>query len=379
MSQVNSTSTRKASSKKVLHFDDLPPWLQDNQYIQSGYRAPSNSVVGSFWTVFGVHNETVNIWTHLLPSVWFVGALVYFLFYRLPSEPARDHIHPLSSLLPVTVADAEFSRLSFFGRLAYAARQPSVTATDVAVLTVFLAGATAMFSLSWTYHTLSNHSPSLARFFNKLDYLGIVAMILGSFAPTIYYGYYCDRRLMVVYLVVLNGLGFVCGVVTLMDRFRTPRWRPARAGMFVALGLAGVFPVLGALYTTPAHAIRNHMSLSHTVAQGALYITGATIYACRWPEKNAFAKTLARHRPQNNTTPPPIATSADSSLRNRKSAQHNTPSTHHDRLPPGTFDIVGASHQIFHVFVVAAGFVHFVGILEAFAFRHGVLAGKCAV
>ena len=32
---------------------------------------------------------------------------------------------------------------------------------------------------------------------------------------------------------------------------------------------------------------------------------------------------------------------------------------------PGRFDVVGSSHQIFHVFVVAAALVHWTGLIKA--------------
>lgn len=37
-----------------------------------------------------------------------------------------------------------------------------------------------------------------------------------------------------------------------------------------------------------------------------------------------------------------------------------------ERWAPLTFDILGASHQIFHVAVVAAAWLHFLGILDSF-------------
>ena len=41
-----------------------------------------------------------------------------------------------------------------------------------------------------------------------------------------------------------------------------------------------------------------------------------------------------------------------------------------ERLYRGRFDIVGASHQIFHLHVVAAAMAHYACILTAFDHRH---------
>lgn len=53
--------------------------------------------------------------------------------------------------------------------------------------------------ISAFYHTISNHSHAVNRFGNQLDYLGIIALITGSFMPSIYYGFYCDPFLQRVY------------------------------------------------------------------------------------------------------------------------------------------------------------------------------------
>ncbi len=41
-----------------------------------------------------------------------------------------------------------------------------------------------------------------------------------------------------------------------------------------------------------------------------------------------------------------------------------------ERWYPGRFDLVGASHQIMHVMVVAAALTYTVAVLRAFDFRH---------
>lgn len=50
---------------------DLPHWLKDNEFIVNHYR-----VGGGWWatvrSLFGIHNETGNIWTHLVGFFVFV-------------------------------------------------------------------------------------------------------------------------------------------------------------------------------------------------------------------------------------------------------------------------------------------------------------------
>lgn len=70
-------------------------------------------------------------------------------------------------------------------------RYESATLADILAFGCFFAGAAMCMGMSAMYHTISNHSPIVAKFGNKLDYVGIVFLITGSFIPSIYYGFYC--------------------------------------------------------------------------------------------------------------------------------------------------------------------------------------------
>ena len=94
--------------------------------------------------------------------------------------------------------------------------------------------------------------------------------------------------------------------------------------MFVLMGLSAVAPVLHGLKIYGLDQLRRTIGLDWVVLQGVLYILGAVIYAARVPE----------------------------------------------RLKPGSFDIWGSSHQIFHVLVVLAAASHLVGLVKAFDFEH---------
>lgn len=64
-------------------------------------------------------------------------------------------------------------------------------------------------------------------------------------------------------------------------KFRSPAWRPFRAFMFVAMGLSAVVPVLHGLQMYGYQQLERQIGLTWLVSQGALYITGAALYAVR--------------------------------------------------------------------------------------------------
>jgi len=154
----------------LLKWNDLPHWRQDNHYIHGSYRQDSGSYLRSFGSLTYRHNETVNIYSHLIPAMLSVpGAMA---MYKL--------------LQP---------------------RYEQATKADVIALACFFLGAALCLGMSATYHTISNHSPMVSQIGNQLDYVGIVLLITGSFVPSVYYGFWCDPTLQKVYWSMVGRLG----------------------------------------------------------------------------------------------------------------------------------------------------------------------------
>jgi len=54
---------------------EAPEWLRFNPHILTGYRPPSSSLAQCTRSLFAAHNETGNVWTHLLPAaLWMAVA-----------------------------------------------------------------------------------------------------------------------------------------------------------------------------------------------------------------------------------------------------------------------------------------------------------------
>lgn len=59
-----------------------PSHLLDNEYIHHGYRINYNHSFNSiFKSLFQMHNESVNVWSHFCGSLLFLGMIFYTLFY----------------------------------------------------------------------------------------------------------------------------------------------------------------------------------------------------------------------------------------------------------------------------------------------------------
>ncbi|KAK9462119.1 hemolysin-III related-domain-containing protein [Lipomyces oligophaga] len=276
----------------TLVWHELPAWRQDNIFITSGYRRETLSAWKCIESLTYLHNESVNIYSHLVGSLFFLIFLGFTLAMFLP-------------------------------------RYESTTGKDYAVFIIFFLGAVLCLGMSSTYHCINCHSESVAKFGNRLDYIGIICLILGSFVPAIFYGLHALPQYMPFFFVLVGSLGIICTVVTLRPIFIDPSWRPFRALLFVAFGCSGVIPITFGGITQGSEELWNRVALGYMLTEGGLYITGAAIYAARVPE----------------------------------------------RFKPGSFDLLGSSHQIFHLFVVAAAVCHLKGIINAYNFCHASRAG----
>jgi adiponectin receptor len=148
-----SISTRRPDHKpnELLTWDNLPDWHKDNHFIQGQYRPIYQSAKACLASITHLHNETVNIWTHLLPAGGFVAGqgIVQLLI---------DHYYPEAHPL------------------------------DRIVFGTNLACAIITMTLSSLYHTLMCHSEHVSNLWLRIDYVGILTLILGSFLSGIYVG-----------------------------------------------------------------------------------------------------------------------------------------------------------------------------------------------
>lgn len=147
----------KAGRPVLLSFDEMPEWFrrESNQWILHGYRPISGSAHASFCSLSYMHNESVNIYSHLIPTVFFLLGEWYIQRYL-------------------------------------ASRYSGVTGADFIAFSIFMFTAVTCLSLSATYHTLMNHSQLVEHFCLRLDMLGVVIFILGDLVLGIYMVFWCE-------------------------------------------------------------------------------------------------------------------------------------------------------------------------------------------
>jgi adiponectin receptor len=293
------------TTPQKLHFyHQLDPWQQDNHFIRSGYVKHTGSYMKCFQSLGYWHNETVNIYSHLLPSSILLLSVVYYINYQLTMYANYLGVWEKWNFIQFGVA------------------------------------CTFCLFMSSTFHCVKSHSHKVSKFGNQLDYFGIIILITCSLISIVLFTYY-DRPLYKYGMCgVFLVLGLICTVMTLNRKFATNHYRPIRSAMFILFGLSGVLPIVVGARIFGSDIIWDRASMGWLILEGVFYIGGAVLYAARFPERLTHVDEDEQTLLENPTV--------------------------------GKFDIIGHSHQIFHVLVVVAAFCHWQALVGCYHYLHQV-------
>ncbi|CAH00224.1 PAQR-type receptor [Kluyveromyces lactis] len=245
--------TVRVYERRVYSWDEIPDWQKDNEHILHGYVRETQSWKELFHSLFYLHNESVNIYTHLIPAV----ALFFIMLF------ATHHVIN---------------------------EYPTTSAIDYFMINLFFFGCATCLTMSSMFHTIKCHSLPIATFGNKLDYLGIVVLISTSMISILFYGFHDSSLLFYPFAGLTSLFGLICGYMSLKDKFRSREWRPYRATMFVLFGLSAVFPIVAGFIVYGKDETWKRVQLTWVIWEGVLYIFGAFLYGVRFPERLAPGK-----------------------------------------------------------------------------------------
>ena len=183
--------------------------------------------------------------------------------------------------------------------------------------------------LSSLYHTFACHSPKVSINCLTLDLMGITMGLLATYLSGIYYAFWCQPFWRDFYLITVGGLFIVATAAQCIPGFGEDKYNNARIGLFFLWAVYGVVPTFhwvllqqGMLSNSMVTAMLPRIIFMYFICGIAFFF-----YIAKFPE----------------------------------------------RLFPGLVDVIGHSHQWWHIFIfLALLFWHNTGVTFAlFRLKHG--------
>ncbi|KFZ06958.1 hypothetical protein V501_06917 [Pseudogymnoascus sp. VKM F-4519 (FW-2642)] len=198
-----------------------------------------------------------------------------------------------------------------------------LTIGDKLAFSSSIAAATVCFGLSATFHTFRSHSYKVHHFWGKIDVFGICVLALGAGSSMTFYAFYCRPAIQRVYWG-LNLFSALAAAVVLFDTGGGgSKMRTLRGGVFTLLALSALLPFFHSAGLMGWSRARSEIGAIWYVAEGISLLLGVSLFVSRVPE----------------------------------------------RLRPGSFDIWGHSHQLFHICAVTGGSFHVAALVVGYNYR----------
>jgi len=395
-------------------FKEAPKFLQDNEYINEGYLLNCNTFKKSLKSLFMCHNETINVWSHLLAAIIFFFLIFFtsifitnfksqleivrndlslieekavYLYNKNTTKmeaiyiPIKDIKYDFDIFEKETIYEVSLNKIfsifneiknitssifyyisfSFLDDLSslkgeiYSLKEEILDLIKLDIsksekleenldnefdlnlknrktkelarwpLFIIIHSAILCFLFSATFHLIGKINEKLHDILNRFDYGGISILISGSCYPPYYYFFYYSTKFRYFYLIVISVFGLGTFFYSLTDDFNKPKRRSLRGIIFLIFGLFTGIPIFHmAFFGDLIEGYGPGIKLINWYIGGICYVVGALLYILRFPEK----------------------------------------------IYPGKFDYIGASHQIFHILVFFGALFHFFGSVDAYDYRY---------
>ena len=369
-------------------FYEIPEYFRHNEFIKNGYRLNCNSFSVAVKSLFKIHNETVNIWSHLFGAILFIILIFYTIIfitnYTSQLRIVKSNIYEIEKINNFTKLNDNIEINNFYTSLqnfkkdlqnysfillnnAYESMINKISANYIKFkntltnkyinlknsfsdllklsnyniipeknlerwpLIIFLISAILCLSFSSFFHLVGNISPQVHRILSRFDYGGISLLITGSCYPPYIYYFYCDVKFKIFYIISITSFGLITFLLCLTNGFNLPEKRIFRGSLFLTFGISSCIPIIHMGFF--GYSIKGYITdirILFWYLGGITYIIGALLYLVRFPEKKY----------------------------------------------PGKFDYFGSSHQLLHFAVVIAVIFHYIGCLDAYYGRFDNLCYK---
>lgn len=230
----------------LSRWKSIMSFRRHNEYITTGYRPPIKSVKESLHSLMFLHNETVNIYSHLVGAILFISLPNIFWLEIFPYRNVAQN-------------------------------------GDVIVLSIFFSNVSLCFLLSAAFHTICDASKEARTIGVGLDYLGIIALMWGATVASIFYAFYGNWKLRALYWTLVSVLALASSFLTVSPPF--VKSHHFRAAMYASLGLSAIGFVVHAIVLYGWEVAYHKMGLGWMGLMALSNFLGVVVYATRAPER----------------------------------------------------------------------------------------------
>ncbi|KAL5507028.1 IZH3 [Sanghuangporus vaninii] len=250
--EMSETLKKSLDGAKLVSYVDLPREWRSNPWVYHGYRfIPLHRWPIILLSLFALHNETVNIYTHMIPLL--------------------------------------YNTIRFFPSLNYAsvpADRPEKIYTTFAMLCLF--GSVVWHTMSGCAHQVGMELCA------RVDYVGIGWLISASVGTVVYYGMSCHSQAALAYLSLCVITGIAGSIFPFMRWFNDPKFRVYRIAFFVGMTFTAFAPLI---HLAHLYSVSETLSfISHISPSLLSYIIGLAFYATHFPERFValYSERIAR-------------------------------------------------------------------------------------
>ncbi|CAD8136735.1 unnamed protein product [Paramecium pentaurelia] len=244
----------------IGEYNEAPSYTLDNKYLLTGYRINYNTLGLALKSMFHKHNETCNIWSHLLPLFLFLGLFIYSQIQQ---------IAPFISFMKES--ENHYSDIQLWP------------------LQYCLLCAIILFTISTTYHTFFCVNKTLSCVLLRLDYGGICLVASGGVIPVIQYGFYCNQQIKDIYTFMIILLCILTFISSLFDYMHKEQFVVYKTLIYVMFFTFIFTPVFHLMMFSRYNLLGGHFHFNDTenyfLVMLIFLISGITTYATRFPER----------------------------------------------------------------------------------------------
>lgn len=244
---------------------ESPVWIVDNPYITKWFRPINLNHFDCILSIFTIHNQTMNIWTHL------IGLCIshYCVLFAFPLH-LIDSIGQCFFLFLFLMNFSCFS--CFFFR------------TDILFMSITYTGITMSYYCSILYHIFNiGSSYEQSCFLSRLDYFGIIFHLIGCMLTLVYFVYYHQSFIQFGYVTMFICVGSICLWMNYHSMFtsiaNTNMNSSKRTMIFILVATLSLPPQFTIVDNYPWKIVHNVLMTDIS------YLLAGLIYSLKYPER----------------------------------------------------------------------------------------------